>query len=169
MRWAQFKQVSGDLGAVTLERMGSTHLCLVATCRHDGWPRISPVEPYFVSGELMVGFMAKSHKLADVRRDPRIAIHSIVTRWEADEGDVKLYGMVVPLADEPRRRMFQRAVERAHGWNPDPEPYSAEYGIFAIDIRIAGYARFTKGFYETWAWRSGEQGLRRQKHANLTP
>lgn len=48
----------------------------MATLRRDGSPRISGIELAFAEGELTLGMMPGSVKEADLRRDPRLAIHS---------------------------------------------------------------------------------------------
>src|SRR5207248_2773830 len=48
----------------------------IATVRADGSPRISGIEAAFEDGELMFGSMADARKGADLRRDPRFALHS---------------------------------------------------------------------------------------------
>jgi hypothetical protein len=48
----------------------------VATLRGDGSPRISGIEATFEDGELSFGSMPNARKGADLRRDPRFALHS---------------------------------------------------------------------------------------------
>jgi Pyridoxamine 5'-phosphate oxidase len=48
----------------------------IATLRADGSPRISGIEAAFEDGELVFGSMANARKGADLRRDPRFALHS---------------------------------------------------------------------------------------------
>ena len=48
----------------------------IATVRADGAPRISGVEAAFEEGELAFGSMSNARKGADLRRDPRFALHS---------------------------------------------------------------------------------------------
>jgi len=48
----------------------------IATLRADGSPRISGIECEFVDGELRFGSMPDARKGADLRRDPRFALHS---------------------------------------------------------------------------------------------
>ncbi len=48
----------------------------IATVRADGSPRISGIEAAFEGGELVFGSMANARKGADLRRDPRFALHS---------------------------------------------------------------------------------------------
>jgi hypothetical protein len=48
----------------------------IATLRSDGSPRISGIEAQFADGELTFGSMPGARKGADLRRDPRFALHS---------------------------------------------------------------------------------------------
>jgi hypothetical protein len=48
----------------------------VATLRADGSPRISGIETVVADGELTFGSMPGARKGADLRRDPRFALHS---------------------------------------------------------------------------------------------
>ena len=58
---------------------GGPGVLLVATIRRDGTPRLSPVEPFVLDGELWLSMMLGSRKAADLQRDPRVLVHSIVT------------------------------------------------------------------------------------------
>jgi hypothetical protein len=48
----------------------------IATLRADGSPRLSGIEVQFEGGELTFGSMPGARKGADLRRDPRFALHS---------------------------------------------------------------------------------------------
>ena len=48
----------------------------IATLRADGSPRISGIEAAFEDGQLTFGSMPHARKGADLRRDPRFALHS---------------------------------------------------------------------------------------------
>jgi Pyridoxamine 5'-phosphate oxidase len=167
MRWGAFEVAAPDLAARARERLEERHLCLVGTLRLDGSPRISPVEPYFVDGELMLGMMWRSRKALDLLRDPRIAVHSPVTDWSGQEGDVKLYGAAAPVLDRARRLALFAAIDAAHGWEPDPgEPDDdPEYHMFSVDIASAGYTRFTPQTWESWSW-DPAAGIRKQTRPN---
>jgi hypothetical protein len=155
MRWDEFAAAAPELAVLGEERLCRTELCLVGTLRRNGWPRISPVEPDFVDGELMFGMMWRSPKALDLLRDPRCVVHSVVSRREGDEGDFKLYGRVVKI-DEPERRARYRATIKARiNWEPE-EP---NYHLFAVDIDSAGFVVFGKDRFGL-AW-DPERGLRR--------
>jgi len=71
----------------------------IATLRADGSPRISGIETVFEDGELVFGSMPNARKGADLRRDPRFALHSATVdpvdgeeaRWP---GEAKIAGRV---------------------------------------------------------------------------
>ena len=73
----------------------------IATVRADGSPRISGIETVFEGGELVFGSMPDARKGADLRRDPRFALHSAtVDPVEGSEaqwpGEAKISGRAVP-------------------------------------------------------------------------
>jgi Pyridoxamine 5'-phosphate oxidase len=72
----------------------------LATLRADGSPRISGIETVFEDGELTFGSMPHARKGADLRRDPRFALHSAtidpVDGSEAQwPGEAKISGRAV--------------------------------------------------------------------------
>lgn len=96
-----------ELGAPQIVRLGMSRLnaarvALLGTLRGDGSPRISPVEPCFAKGQLLVGAMAWSRKAADLWRDPRYVLHSAVTGPDNGEGELKLYGSAVEAGHDLR-------------------------------------------------------------------
>src|SRR5881227_2304231 len=115
MRWEEFAAAAPELAALGEERLRLRELCLVGTLRRNGWPRISPVEPDFVDGELMLGMMWRSPKALDLLRDPRCVVHSVVSRREGDEGDFKLYGRAAAVEQGERRRSEERRVGKECG------------------------------------------------------
>jgi hypothetical protein len=99
-RWADFEagnhELAGRVRAILTSRKHHT----MATLRRDGAPRVSGLEVAFDGGDLVVGMMPDSVKLADVRRDPRVALHALSDDPpEGDPGawtgDVKLAGRLV--------------------------------------------------------------------------
>jgi hypothetical protein len=81
--------------------------CTVATLRSDGSPRISGIEVEFAGGQLWLGMMPASVKAVDLRRDPRLALHSPTVDPTDDEpagwnGEAKLAGRAVEVTDPTR-------------------------------------------------------------------
>jgi hypothetical protein len=96
-----------DLAAPEITRLGmarleSAYLAMLGTLRRDGSPRISPIEPRFAEGQLLVGAMAWSAKAGDLRRDSRYVLHSVVTGPDSGEGELKLYGIAMEAGQELR-------------------------------------------------------------------
>ena len=60
--WGQFAERDPELAALGEGQLARTGLALVGTLRRDGWPRISPVEPFIVDGNLYLGMMWQSRK-----------------------------------------------------------------------------------------------------------
>src|SRR3954462_14258571 len=136
MRWEEFAPAAPELAPLGEERLRGRELCLVGTLRENGWPRISPVEPDFVDGELMLGMMWRSPKALDLLRDPRLVVHSVVSRREGDEGDFKLYGSARQLDDPAVRARYRATIKARIDWEPD-EP---NFHVFAVDVETAGFA-----------------------------
>jgi hypothetical protein len=99
MRWAELETAAPELATLGRDRLEAVGLALLGTIRADGSPRISPVEPFLVDGELLFGAMSWSAKARDLERDARCVVHSVVTEPNAGEGELKLYGRVDPVRD----------------------------------------------------------------------
>ena len=72
----------------------------IATVRADGSPRISGIECEFADGELRFGSMPGARKGADLRRDPRFALHGPTFHPEEGKesqwpGEAKIAGRAV--------------------------------------------------------------------------
>ena len=96
----------------------------IATLRADGSPRISGIEAAFEDGELTFGSMPQARKSADLRRDPRFALHSAtVDPVEGAEaqwpGEAKVAGRAV--AGEEQFRADIAEVVHTH-LNPEATP-----------------------------------------------
>ena len=86
----------------------------IATLRADGSPRISGIEAAFEHGELGFGSMPNARKGADLRRDPRFALHSAtVDPVEGSEaqwpGEAKISGRAIyagPTTGGPEGDLF---------------------------------------------------------------
>lgn len=100
----------------------------IATLRADGSPRISGIEAAFVDGELTFGSMAGARKGADLRRDPRFALHSAtvdpVDGREADwPGEAKVAGRAVrtgAVADGSEGDAFRADISEVVHTHLDP-------------------------------------------------
>ncbi len=90
----------------------------IATVRADGSPRISGIETVFEAGQLVFGSMANARKGADLRRDPRFALHgATIDPVEGAEaqwpGEVKISGRATltgPITAGPDGDRFQADI-----------------------------------------------------------
>jgi hypothetical protein len=90
----------------------------IATLRADGSPRISGIETVFEDGELVFGSMPGARKGADLRRDPRFALHSAtVDPVEGSEaqwpGEAKISGRAIaagPITEGPDGDRFHADI-----------------------------------------------------------
>jgi hypothetical protein len=98
--WQEIEKDAADFAARVRARFDAGTHKTMATLRGDGSPRISGTEAKFADGELTFGMMADSVKLRDVRRDPRIAMHSPTIEPPAHDwpGDAKVAGVAVEIA-----------------------------------------------------------------------
>jgi hypothetical protein len=98
----------------------------LATLRADGSPRISGIEMRFVAGEPWLAGMPGSVKFADLRRDPRFALHSGSAEPEAFDADAKLSGRATEVSDEDGRRRYGAAAGVA--------PQQMGFVLFRVDL-----------------------------------
>ena len=122
MSWAAFAAAAPDLAAAVLERFAIRKHATMATVRRDGSPRISGTEVSFDGGEVRLGSMPDAVKALDLRRDPRVAIHSPTvdpaspSEWA---GEAKLAGVVVEEESWRFRVDVTEVVLTALGDPPD--------------------------------------------------
>jgi hypothetical protein len=82
----------------------------LATLRADGSPRISGIEMQFVAGEPWLAGMPGSVKFADLRRDPRFALHSGSSEPDAFDADAKLSGRATEVTEPGERSAYAAAA-----------------------------------------------------------
>ena len=102
-RWAEVRAAAPDLADRVEARFAIRKHKTLATLRKDGSPRISGIETAFEDGEIYLGMMPDSRKLDDLRRDPRLALHSPtddppVDRPAAWHGEAKIAGRAVEVS-----------------------------------------------------------------------
>ncbi|WP_248961130.1 pyridoxamine 5'-phosphate oxidase family protein [Sphaerisporangium perillae] len=124
--WQEIEKEILELAARVVAIMGKSKHKTMATLRRDGSPRISGTEVEFKEGEVWLGSMLGALKALDLRRDPRVAIHSASEDPdEADpgawSGDAKLAGKAVEITD--------RQVRESYGGPP-----GQDFHLFRIDV-----------------------------------
>jgi Pyridoxamine 5'-phosphate oxidase len=98
--WHDVEQAEPDFAQRVRALFDAHRHKTIATVRADGSPRISGIETVFEDGELVFGSMPNARKGADLRRDPRFALHSAtVDPVEGAEaqwpGEAKISGQAI--------------------------------------------------------------------------
>jgi hypothetical protein len=127
--WQEVTAAAPQLADAVRARLDAHRHKVLATLRKDGSPRISGIEATFKDGELWLGMMHGSRKALDLRRDPRLALHSATTEPtdpnEMPPGepiDVKIAGRAVEVTDPDKLGEF--------GQGAPPGPFH----LFRVDF-----------------------------------
>jgi hypothetical protein len=138
MRWSEIERSQPRLAELGRHRLLGPGVVLVGTIRRDGTPRISPVEPFVMDGDLWLIMMWRSTKAIDLTRDPRILVHSVITSRDGGEGEYKVRGAVHAQTDVAAQRRLADSVEKRLGWRPEP----GRFHLFAVDIDEIIFIRY---------------------------
>jgi hypothetical protein len=159
MRWSELQDRQPRLGEIATDRLIRPGVLLVVTIRRDGTPRLSPVEPFLLDGELWLSMMLGSRKAADLLRDPRLLVHSVVTGPDGEEGEVKLRGTAASVDDSATQRRYADAVTEALPWSPDV----GRFHLFRVDIAQVTFVRYDNATGDQYLvlWPPGRETIRR--------
>ena len=92
--WREFHDEAPTVAETFVRRHAATgKLCLLATLRSDGFPRISPIEPRIFEDQLVLVGMPGTTKFRDLGRDPRFNLHTATVDAYVGDGDAKLWGL----------------------------------------------------------------------------
>ncbi|MBI1763789.1 MAG: pyridoxamine 5'-phosphate oxidase family protein [Acidobacteria bacterium] len=152
MNWAAFKSAAPALAEAAEALFDKSGVVLVGTLRKDGSPRISPVEPLLLAGELYLGMMPQSFKVADLLRDPRCTVHSTISDRHATEGEFKLHGCARNVLDAAERQRYCEGLNAKIGWSPEGMPFE----LFAVEVQSAGHFKTEAAARVMQKWRAGE-------------
>lgn len=101
--WREFAEAEPDLAQQVHKLFTSHKHHTMATLRKDGSPRISGTEVEFGDDGLALGMMSGALRAADLRRDPRVALHSCTADPGEDPtgwlGDAKISGTTSEVED----------------------------------------------------------------------
>jgi Pyridoxamine 5'-phosphate oxidase len=124
--WKDVEQAEPGFAARVRQMFDAGRHKTIATLRADGSPRISGIECEFADGELRFGSMPGARKGADLRRDPRFALHGpTVHPQEGKEaewpGEAKVAGRAVAAGDEPDGDQFHADISEVVITRLNPE------------------------------------------------
>jgi hypothetical protein len=140
-------------------RLAEPGVVLVGTICRDGTPRISPVEPLLWEGDLWLSMLFGSRKAADLDRDRRVLVHSIVTGRDGDLGEFKVRGTAIEATSESVKDGYADEVRTRLGWEPTP----GRFHLFGVDVRDVTFIRYEEvsGDQFVTRWPPGQEYVRR--------
>jgi hypothetical protein len=147
--WQEFSEQAPELAARAFERFEAHRHKTMATIRADGSPRISGTEVPIQRGEVWLGGMTGNRRFADLRRDPRVAVHSASEDPDVWTGDAKLAGRAVEVTDEAGKARFHGDAE---------EVPAGDFELFRIDLGEVSVVRLSdaRDHLLIDVWREGE-------------
>jgi hypothetical protein len=152
--WKEFTERARRIAAVFTRRHRATgNLCLLATLRSDGFPRISPIEPRIFEDRLLLIGMPNTTKFRDLGRDPRFCLHTATIDPHVQDGDAKLWGVVEDLRDAALHQRFAAALFNETGLDLRGQTFDHFY---AADLVGASAVEIRDGHLEITIWRPGE-------------
>ena len=159
MRWSELESRQPKLAELGRRRLVEPGVVLVATIRRDGTPRLSPVEPYLMDGDLWLSMLWQSTKARDLAHDPRLLVHNIVTSRDGREGEFKVRGRAVETDDPSVQRRYAEAVAESLGWSPEP----GRFHLFAVDVDDITVIRYDDATGDQYVarWPAGREFVRR--------
>ncbi|MGH3663896.1 MAG: pyridoxamine 5'-phosphate oxidase family protein [Micromonosporaceae bacterium] len=160
--WNEFARVAPRIAEVfTRRHAAARNLCLLATLRSDGSPRISPMEPRFFEDQLWIIGMPDTSKFRDLARDPRFCLHTATVDPEVKDGDAKLWGTVRDVRDKALHQRFAEALFEETGF----DLRGKEFGHFyAADVTAASAVQINDGHLDITVWKAGEPERVVRKH-----
>jgi hypothetical protein len=159
MRWSELDERQPRLAEAGRRRLIDAGVVLVVTIRRDGTPRLSPVEPFLMNGDLWLSMMPTSTKVRDLERDPRVLVHSVITNRDGGAGEYKIRGTARGENSLDVQQRYAAAVSQALGWHPIP----GQFRLFAVqinDITLVRYDDATGDQFVT-RWPDGGEFVRR--------
>ena len=152
--WNEFTEAAPRIATIFQRRHKATgNLCMLATLRADGSPRISPIEPRMFEGQLWIGGMPNTTKFADLARDPRFCLHTATVDTHVGDGDAKLWGTVHHVDDEDQQNRYAQNLFEESGFDIRGQRFDHFY---AADISSASSVELIDGKYlEVTIWKPG--------------
>jgi hypothetical protein len=127
--WKDVEQAEPEFAARVRRLFDAGRHKTIATLRADGSPRISGIECEFADGELRFGSMQGARKGADLKRDPRFALHGPVSHPQDGHeaqwpGEAKIAGRAVlagPISEGPAGDLFHADISEVVITRLNPE------------------------------------------------
>lgn len=124
--WREVTEEQPDLAREVRSRLDAHVHKVMATLRADGSPRLCGTEVVFHGDDLWLAGMTGARRFADLRRDPRVAVHSCPEDMPGWSGDARLSGTAHEVTDE--------AVQRAIRDGAPPDSPTGPFELFRVDV-----------------------------------
>ena len=95
--WEAFEPEATELASFGRERIDRRVSFLARSVRRG--PRVHPVTPWIADGHLYVRMYDTSPKVADLERDPRFALHSMMDNDDGIGGEFAMHGRATRVHD----------------------------------------------------------------------
>jgi nitroimidazol reductase NimA-like FMN-containing flavoprotein (pyridoxamine 5'-phosphate oxidase superfamily) len=152
--WKDFADEAPRIAEIFVRRHAATgNLCLLATLRSDGYPRISPLEPRVFDGRLVLVGMPDTHKFRDLGRDPRFCLHTATVDPQVGDGDVKLFGKARNVQDPDLHEGFADDLFKESGFDLRGQHFDPFY---VGDLTGASSLELVEGRLRITIWKPGE-------------
>ena len=160
--WSDFAESAPRIVESFLRRhAASGNLCLLATLRSDGSPRISPMEPKLFEGRLWLMGMPGTLKFRDLARDPRFCLHTATVDTQVTDGDAKLWGVARDVRDTALHQRFAEALFDETGFDLRGSEFDHFY-----DAELTGGSavQVADGHLDITIWKPGHAERVIRKH-----
>lgn len=153
-RWKAFEQAEPEFAQRVRRLFDAGRHKTLATLRADGSPRISGIECEFADGDLRFGSMTGARKGADLKRDPRFALHGPTFHPEEGRerdwpGEAKIAGRAIPAGP-------------VTGDGTDEHPAGEMFVADILEVVITGLnADATRLVVESWTPGRGRRRIER--------
>lgn len=152
--WSDFTREAPRIAEVFVRRHDATNnLCLLATIRADGSPRISPMEPRRFEDHLVLVGMPGTTKFRDLDRDPRFCLHTATVDPHVGDGDAKLWGGARNLQDVDLHGRFAAALFEEIGMDLRGQEFDPFY---VADFTSASSLELRDEQLRVTIWKPGE-------------
>jgi hypothetical protein len=159
--WTEFATEAPNIAAVFIRRhRAAGNLCMLATTRSDGFPRICPLEPRIFEDRLWLPGMPGTAKFADLQRDPRFCLHTATVDTRVADGDAKLWGLAHECSEAARRQRFAEDLVA----DTALDLRGAEFAFFGIEIAGASAVELRGDDLEITVWKPGGPEWVVEKH-----
>jgi hypothetical protein len=153
--WREFAAEAPRIAEIFARRHAATgNLCMLATLRPDGFPRISPMEPRFFEDDLWIGGMPGTAKFEDLAADPRFSLHTATIDTHVTEGDAKIWGTVQDVHDETLHQRYAQSLYATTGFDLRGRKFEHFFRTRPVG---AAAVETADGHLDITVWKAGSQ------------